>query len=334
MKTKEEWLEEMELRLKRGFLDVAELNEEEGRRFLSQEIRSHLEEVAGETTRREYLLSLRDRFPLLLHHASKLTDETIREMCQSTGGADTGLSSPEAALELVRREWANLPQDAREVFLRECSLVEKGSPSAPAPDAGAPAAPAPTTGATEPPETSTPPAASRREESLEEPSAELARFLKLAMEAPLSSERMQEIFVSLLKTVSQVDALGTQVYKQLQMSRDVTQKDLRKMVGDYVTGTTMDAAELHSLLDESRIKVGLIISTIASLPETLSQTHLSKFQPALIEQMVGGGGVLRGKEGRCWKKYVTLSADLQPQKLEKAINDLLVAQLKKLKRHQ
>lgn len=324
MKNKEQWLDEMELRLKRGFLDVAEMNEEEGRRFLAQEVSSHLEEVVGETTRKEYLLSLRDRFPLLLNQSSKLTEQMIQELLHSTAreesSEDPSVDSAESALELVSREWGDLPEDAKKQFMRECSLVEvdadssetKESPSI-ADDQASPQVP-------------------RAEQTFEEPSAEFARFLKLALEAPVSTERMQEIFVSLLKTVSQVDALGTQVYKQLQLSQDVTQKDLRKMIGDYLTGTAMDAAELHWQLDQSRIKIGLIITTIASLPETLSQTHLSKFQPALIEQMVGNGGLLRGKESNCWKKYVTLSSDLQPHKLEKAINDLLIAQLKKLKR--
>lgn len=321
MKNKEEWLDQMELRLKRGFLDVAELNEEEGRRFLAQEVSSHLEEVVGEATRKEYLLSLRDRFPLLLNQSSKLTEQSIQDMLQRVEGQDlqTDLAErtepterterTESALEIVRREWCNLSDDERENFLKEHSSVEtraeESEPSAPL-----------------------------REQTSEEPSAEFARFLKLAMEAELSTERIQEIFISLLKTVSQVDALGTQVYKQLQLSQDVRQKDLRKMVGDYVTGTTMDAAQLHELLDQSRIKVGLIITTIANLPETLSQTHLAKFQPTLIEQMVGNGSLLRGKESQCWQKYVTLADDLQPQKLEKAINDLLIAQLKKLKRSQ
>lgn len=318
MKNKEEWLDEMELRLKRGYLDVAELNEEEGRRFLVQEVSSHLEEVVGETTRKEYLLSLRDRFPLLLNQSSKLTEQMIQEMLHPADEEALEAISAESALEIVRREWHDLPKHAKEQFLRECSLVEADS--------------AETSESSTVEDEQPSPKVARREQTFEEPSAEFARFLKLALEAPVSTERLQEIFVSLLKTVSQVDALGTQVYKQLQLSQDITQKDLRKMVGDYVTGSAMDAAELHAMLDQSRIKVGLIITTIANLPETLAQTHLSKFQPALIEQMVGNGGLLRGKESSCWKKYVTLSTDLQPHKMEKAINDLLIAQLKKLKR--
>ena len=54
----------------------------------------------------------------------------------------------------------------------------------------------------------------------------------------------------------------------------------------------------------------------------------------MIEQSVGssGGGFLANNEAKYWKKYITLAEDIQPQKMEKAINDLIVKQLKKLKR--
>jgi len=337
MKEKEEWLDEMELRLKRAFLDVADLNKEEGQHFLAQEVRSHLEDVTGEITRRDYLLSLRERFPLLLEQSAKISEVELGEVFQSSSGAAAAEAaaekkerpelSIEAAMEKVRREWGSLPESTRQAFLRDCSSGEiKAAPE----PSQAPKIPEPAQ-APEIPKVPVKPA-HNKEETFQEASDEFIRFLKLEREAPLSPERIQEIFISLLKTVAQVDALGTQVYKQLQLSREVSQGDLRKMVGDYVTGSSMDAAELNRLLDQSRIKVGLIISTIASLPGVLSQTHLSKFQPSLIEQMAGAGGLLGSKEARCWKKYLAMAGDLEPRNLEKAINDLMVAQLKKLKR--
>ena len=168
---------------------------------------------------------------------------------------------------------------------------------------------------------------------LEKPSDELARFLKLSPESPLSIERLQSVLVSLLKTVSQVDALGTQVYKQVGLSRDLSAEDIRKLVGESVSNASKELSHLNQILDETRLKVGLIISSIADLPSTLSQSHLSKFQPSMIEQSVGGGGgFLANNEAKYWKKYIDLSEDIQPQKMEKAINDLIIKQLKKLKR--
>ena len=63
MKTKNEWLDDMELRLKRALLDVMDLPEEEGKLFLQQELRSHLEDVSGEASKLAYLNSLKERFP-------------------------------------------------------------------------------------------------------------------------------------------------------------------------------------------------------------------------------------------------------------------------------
>ena len=58
MKTKDEWIDDMELRLKRALLDVMDLPEDEGRSYLQQELRSHLEDVNGESNRLDYLKSL------------------------------------------------------------------------------------------------------------------------------------------------------------------------------------------------------------------------------------------------------------------------------------
>jgi len=335
MKTKEEWLDEMELRLKRAFLDVADLSEEEGQRFLTEEIESHLEDVAGEGNRKEYLLSLRERFPLLLNQNSKLSETALREIMQASGEENESSVSTEAAMDRVRRDWDSIPEAAQRAFLADCNAVPlsgseaaSGTSQQTAPESDVTVRD-PGTASGKPARTAPEPV---RTDTYEESSDEFTRFLKLEQEAPLSSERLQEIFIGLLKTVSQVDALGTQVYKQLQLSREISQRDLRKLVGNYVTGSTMDAAELNRMLDESRIKVGLIISTIANLPSVLSQTHLAKFQPALIEQMAGTGGFLGAKETKCWKKYLSIAGDLEPQQIEKAINDLMISQLKKLKR--
>ena len=131
-----------------------------------------------------------------------------------------------------------------------------------------------------------------------------------------------------------MDSLGTQVYKQVGLSRDLSSEDIRKMIGEYVGSASVDVKHMNQILDETRLKVGLIISSIADLATSLSQSHLSKFQPAMIEQSVGtsGGGFLANNEAKYWKKYITLAEDIQPQKMEKAINDLMVKQLKKLKR--
>ena len=63
MKTKSEWLDSIELRLKRALLDVMDLPEEEGRLFLRQELRSHLEDINGDQSKLDYLNSLKERFP-------------------------------------------------------------------------------------------------------------------------------------------------------------------------------------------------------------------------------------------------------------------------------
>ena len=168
---------------------------------------------------------------------------------------------------------------------------------------------------------------------IKSPSDELARFLKLPPDSEISIERLQTALVSLLKTVSQVDSLGTQVFKQMGLARDLSSEDIRKLVGEYVGQASVELKHMNQILDETRLKVGLIISSIADLPSTLSQSHLSKFQPSMIEQSVGaGGGFLANNEAKYWKKYIDLSEDIQPQKMEKAINDLIVKQLKKLKR--
>lgn len=311
MKTKEEWLDDMELRLKRALLDVADTDEAEGLRFLQEELASHLEDVGGETTRVEYLLSLKERFPQILpEEAAPVVEEMLPRQPQRSEEV-----SVEEALQIVRRDWDQLDPDAREAFLKAFG-PEEAMPPVRTPDAPA----------VDPVD---------RAATFEQPSEELARYLKLPDDVEVPAERLQKALVGLLKTVSQVDSLGTQVYKQLGISRDLKAEDIRKLVGNYVGGDRVEADQLHQILDETRLKVGLIISTIANLPTTLSHTHMAKFQPSLIESSVsGGGGLLSGKEAKCWKKYLDLAEDLQPQKMEKVINDLMVQQLRKLKKRQ
>ena len=299
MKTKNEWLDDMELRLKRALLDVVDSREGEGRRFLQQEIASHLEDVSGEATRLDYLVSLRERFPQLRQYRD--TAEADHELTGMPGRLPDPVSI-EQAMEIVCQDWGQADEASQQAFLRDfASANESVGIAAP--------------------------------RVVEEPTDEFTRFLKLPEANSLSMERVQSVLVSLLKCVAQVDSLGTQVYKQVGLSRELNPEDLRKLVGQYVSGESVEVDHLNRILDETRLKVGLIISSIADLSSSLSNSHLSKFQPALIEQSVSnGGGFLGSKEAKYWKKYVALSEDIQPHKIEKAINDLMVKQLKKLKR--
>ncbi len=307
MKTKNEWLDDMELRLKRGLLDVIDLGEDEARLFLQQEIRSHLEDVQGDAVRFEYLSALRERFPQLSN--SRASSEVAVEPVHHDRVAAAPLAvTIEQAMEIVHRDWAQLDESAQQEFLQAIAPPAEVVDSAEAVSVSADA-------------------------TLQQPTDELARFLKLSTDSPLSIERLQNALISLLKSVSQVDSLGTQVFKQVGLSRDLSAEDIRKLVGQYISGVSVEVDHLNRILDETRLKVGLIISSIADLPTSLSQSHLSKFQPSMIEQSVeGGGGFLANKEAKYWKKYVALAEDIQPQKIEKAINDLIVKQLKKLKR--
>lgn len=310
MKTKNEWLDNMELRLKRALLDVMDLREDEARLFLQQEIRSHLEDVQGEGGRFEYLTSLKERFPQLSNSRVSPADP-VESVHPGRADVESLPMTIEQAMEMVRRDWDQLDDSSRQDFLQAIAPAGQSAESAESADV----------------------VSVSTEAMLQQPSDELARFLKLSTDSPLSIERLQTALISLLKSVTQVDSLGTQVYKQVGLSRDLSAEDIRKLVGQYISGVSVEADHLNRILDETRLKVGLIISSIAELSTSLSQSHLSKFQPSMIEQSVeGGGGFLANKEAKYWKKYVALAEDIQPQKIEKAINDLMVKQLKKLKR--
>lgn len=320
MKTKNEWLDDMELRLKRALLDVADSREGEGQRFLQQEIASHLEDVNGDAVRLDYLVRLRERFPQLHQHRN--ADAVVgTDVGVDAGSVDMDAAPPdepvavsvEQAMEIVCRDWEQVDEASQQTFLSHFISADESNQSDELPDVT--------------------PAPRVVEAMLEEPSDEFARFLKLPEATQLSLERVQSVLISLLKSVAQVDSLGTQVYKQVGLSRELNPEDIRKLVGQYISGTSVEVDHLNRVLDETRLKVGLIISSIADLSASLSNSHLSKFQPSLIEQSVGNsGGFLANTEAKCWKKYVALSEDIQPQKIEKAINNLMVKQLKKLKR--
>lgn len=313
MKTKSEWLDNMELRLKRALLDVMDLPEEEGKLFLQQELRSHLEDVGGDSSKLDYLKSLKERFPQI--GVTPVASQAA--IGRDVASVPTKFAEPEnreagveEALSIVQRDWEQLDAAVRLEFIKE-HMPEGFEPEISKDDSH-----------------------DSSSSVIKNPSDELARFLKLPVESEIDSERLQKALISLLKTVSQVDALSTQVYKQVGLSRDLNPVDIRKLIGEYVGGNSVDFKQLNEILDETRLKVGLIISSIADMSTSLSQSHLSKFQPSMIEQSVGssGGGFLANNEAKCWKKYVTLAEDIQPQKMEKAINDLIVKQLKKIKR--
>ena len=308
MKTKDEWIDDMELRLKRALTDVMDLPEEEGRTYLQQELRSHLEDVSGEGTRLDYLKSLKERFPQMsVSRPSGASAELGSAEDVESEAREIGV---EQALEIVRRDWEQLDETVRLEFIQE--FAPQGMKLAVGEKSSSEGA----------------------QGSSQMPSDELARFLKLPPDSELSVERLQSVVVSIVKTASQVDSLGTQIYKKVGLSRDVSTEDIRKIVGQYIGSDSVELKALNAVLEETRMKVGLIITAIADLATTLSQTHLAKFQPAMIQKSVGssGKGFLASNESKYWKKYVTLAEDIQPQKMEKAINDLIVKQLKKLKR--
>jgi hypothetical protein len=307
MKAKEIWLDDMELRLKRAYLDLADLSDEEGQRFLTQEIASHLEDVPGEAARMDYLLSLRERFPALLSH-EKGNQQPI--VLQVPKDAPQSLEpNLEQALEILQANWQTIDQATKDalqhtLFPDKQQLVERPQKVV-----------KPTQAA-----------------SAEIASDELIRFLKLPADAEITSERLQDTVLLLLKTISQVDALATQVFRQMGLTRDLGQADLRKATGAYLSGMEHGSPEITEMIDETRRKVALIISSIAGLGPSFAQTFLARFQPHNIEQAAGSGGLLRGKESACWKKYVSMADDFHPTKIEKAINDHLIKNLKRLQR--
>lgn len=288
--------------MRRAYLDVADMEEADAMHYLEQEMRSHLDDISGEALRRDYLLSLRERFPLLLSQKSELDSSHLASLTEVTD------ISPEHALGLVQKAWSGYAVEQRDDFLEAIGLGKSSSDNA---------------------ATHTSHLAST--DSSLSASAEMSRFLKLPEEANISEMRLHEMFLNMLKTLSQIDALGTQVYRQLGLARDLNQEDLRKQLGCYLSeeGTSADA--INKILNETRLKIGLVISSIAGLPATLSQSHLARFQPEVIEQVIGKGGILGGKEAKCWKQYVTMASELQPGAIEKSIHDIIAKQLRKLK---
>lgn len=344
MKTKEAWLDEMELRLKRVLLDLMDSSEEERQRILEQQITSHLEDVSGDHVRYDYLRSLRERFPQLfmveeatpafvpsLEPAAEVETvvKTIREVVPPT---------LEEAFDLVKRDWDKIDpstkQEFAELYFPEIVQSAESDPLAKGGvDEESSERPPELYQKTATEDSVRPVANSAVGGEFADPSAEFARFLKLPEEASVSTDRLQTVLVSLLKTVAQVDSLGTQVYKQVGLSRDLKLEDLRSLVGAFVSNQSDDAVALTQSLDEARTKVGLVISSIANLPQAFSQTHMAKFQPSAIEMTVGGGGgLLAGKDAKCWKRYTAMAEDIDPQKIEKAINDLMIKQMKKIRK--
>ncbi|MCD8482267.1 MAG: hypothetical protein LR015_06115 [Verrucomicrobia bacterium] len=223
MKTKEEWLDTMELRLRRAYLDVADMDEAEAMHFLEQEMRSHLDDVQGEALRRDYMLSLRERFPLMLSEKGLLSAGDL-----ATAIPSTPKEQLDNALEVLKQQWPALDEAERQAFLEsiDTSATARG------------------------------PAGERQSETLSSPSDEMARFLKLAETSVISDERLQEVFLILLKTLCQIDALGTQFYKQLGLNREISQEDIRKLLGGYVSGDAVSMDAINKALNETRLKVG------------------------------------------------------------------------------
>lgn len=311
MKAKETWLDEMELRLKRAYLDLEELDNDEGQRFLRQEIASHLDDVPGEGMRREYLLSLRDRFPALLKPG-----ESDRQQFPAMDTPDrAAFSAAEIgvaeALSVLEKNWDTVGSDFQLLLKDRLGLGGSVSLEVDSKLAGA-----------EDTAVITP--------EKEIASAELIRFLKMPEEVEIRSEHLQEAVLLLLKALAQVDALATQVFRQVGVTRDLGRMDLRKAMGNYLSGAEATEVEISAMIDETRRKVALIISSVAGLSASFSQAFSNRFHPKSIERAAGTGGLLRGKESACWKKYVAMAGDFQPEKIEKAVNDHLVKNLKRL----
>ena len=168
---------------------------------------------------------------------------------------------------------------------------------------------------------------SAREGMLDLP-PELRGKLGLNPEQVLDEERLTKLLAALLEMVATLDNLIWNLWKTI-APKSVVQRDpgdnFRRTIGRYLAGDREVATlQIKQMLEKTRQLLAGLLSAIGPTGESYARHHLETFAPEKIRASVETGGFLTNVEQKCWRRYVTLAAELNGPAIEKQIVDTIV----------
>jgi hypothetical protein len=157
---------------------------------------------------------------------------------------------------------------------------------------------------------------------------ELRGKLGLSPEQVLDEERVMKLFAALVEMVATLDNLIWSLWKTI-APKSVVQRDpgenFRRTIGRYLAGDREVATlQIKQMLDKTRQLLAALLSAIGPTGESYARNHLETFAPEKIRAAVETGGFLTNAEQKCWRRYVTLAAELNGPTIEKQIVDTIV----------
>jgi hypothetical protein len=163
----------------------------------------------------------------------------------------------------------------------------------------------------------------------------LCRILELPADGPsVDPNRVMELASVLAEFVLPLYQLTWATWRTLAPNSPIRrtgnlQRSLTGFVGSGEVSREQLSAELHRL----RQMTASLVAAVGQVGHHMTSSYLSRFQPAEIEQVIdaeGGGGLFKGRAGRCWQKYLELSSMLEHGAVEGEIRRAIVQHVEQL----
>jgi hypothetical protein len=160
---------------------------------------------------------------------------------------------------------------------------------------------------------------------------ELRGKLGLTPDQPMDEERLDKLLAALLEMVVVLDNLIWNLWKTI-APKSVVRRDsgdgFQRTVGRYLAGDREVATlQVNQMLEKTRQLLAGLLSAIGPTGETYARRHLETFAPEKIRAAVeaASSGFLSNVEQKCWRRYVTLTGELNGPAVEKQIVDAIVS---------
>ena len=94
---------------------------------------------------------------------------------------------------------------------------------------------------------------------------------------------------------------------------------LKKLCAAYLgADSTIPRGQVAYDLERSRALTAALIASIGQVGQEFAKRYRAKFAPLEIEKQAAGrgGGLLAGKDAKCWRAYRDLAAEMDEAKIE------------------
>lgn len=160
----------------------------------------------------------------------------------------------------------------------------------------------------------------------EEAETQLRQTLRLT-ETTVDADRVLEQVGLLSDFALKLDQLCWGSWRRISPKSGIRQdKRLRETLGGHIVGDPdQPRGQVAADLEKLRQLIASLVSAVGQAGRQFASRHMARFSPHEIEAMASmeSGGFLKGKDTKCWRKYVELADALTEAAIENEIMETI-----------